>query len=127
MIAEAACISKPWTIIPMVVTDVQNVIATGQFRGGDQLIDPQQVSRPGTVLAFLEPLYEGGTDGVPPGSSCIVNAYTDNHALLGSSDIGLARRFALHAIDAVGIVHAMILRIQTVMLPIRTLVLNGGH
>ena len=34
MVAEATCISKPWTIIPMVVTGVQDYIAAGQFRGG---------------------------------------------------------------------------------------------
>jgi arginine decarboxylase len=37
--AEAACNSVPWTIIPMVVTNVQDYIAAGQFRGGEQLID----------------------------------------------------------------------------------------
>jgi multidrug resistance efflux pump len=31
MIAEATCASKPWTIIPMVVTDVQDYVAAGQF------------------------------------------------------------------------------------------------
>src|SRR5262245_15072510 len=39
MIAEVTCISKPWTIIPMVVTDVQDVIAAGQFRGGENLVE----------------------------------------------------------------------------------------
>ena len=39
MVAEATCISKPWTIIPMVVTNVQDYIAAGQFRGGEQLIE----------------------------------------------------------------------------------------
>ena len=34
----------------MVVTDVQDYIAAGQFRGGEQLIDAQQVTRPGTLL-----------------------------------------------------------------------------
>ena len=62
MIAEVTCVSKPWTIIPMVVTDVQDFIAAGQFRGGEQLIDPQQVTRPGTLLVHLEPLYKGGLD-----------------------------------------------------------------
>ena len=47
MVAEATCVSKPWTIIPMVVTDVQDFIAAGQFRGGEQLIDAQQVTRAG--------------------------------------------------------------------------------
>ena len=42
MVAEATCISKPWTIIPMVVTSVQDYIAAGQFRGGEQLLEAQQ-------------------------------------------------------------------------------------
>ena len=126
MIAEATCVSKPWTIIPMVVTDVQDFIAAGQFRGGEQLVDPQQVVRPGTILVFLEPLYEGGLDGVTPGSSCIANAYSSNHDLIASSkDMNATRRFVLHAVDAVGIVHAMILRIQALVLPIKTLVFSG--
>jgi multidrug resistance efflux pump len=41
MIAEATCASKPWAVIPMVVTDVQDYIAAGQFRGGDQLLEAQ--------------------------------------------------------------------------------------
>ena len=85
MVAEAACVSKPWVVIPMVVTGVQDFIAAGQFRGGEQLIDAQQVSRPGTILVFPEPLYDNGLDGVIPGSSCIVNAYTSNHELMASS------------------------------------------
>ena len=32
MIAEATCVGKPFTIIPMVVTQVQDVIAAGQLR-----------------------------------------------------------------------------------------------
>jgi multidrug resistance efflux pump len=126
MVAEATCVSKPWTIIPMVVTGVQDFIAAGQFRGGEQLVDAQQVTRPGTILVFLEPLYQGGLDGVTPGSSCIANAYTSNHELLSSSNIGATKRFALHAVDTVGIVHALLLRIQALLLPIQTLVL-GGH
>ena len=88
MVAEATCASKPWTVIPMVVTQVQDFIAAGQFRGGEQLIDAQQVVRPGTILVFLEPLYEGGLDGVTPGSSCIANAYTSNHDLIASGQVG---------------------------------------
>src|SRR5262249_59493189 len=53
MIAEVTCVSKPWAIIPMVVTDIQDVIAAGQFRGGDQLIDAQQVNRQGTLMVSL--------------------------------------------------------------------------
>ena len=127
MVAEATCASRPWTIIPMVVTEVQDFIAAGQFRGGEQLIDPQQVVRPGTILVILEPLYEGGLDGVTPGSSCIANAYTSNHDLIASGKVGAMQGFVLHAVDAVGLVHALILRIQALVYPIQTLVLGGGH
>jgi multidrug resistance efflux pump len=127
MVAEVTCISKPWVVIPMVVVRVQNFIASGQFRGGEQLIDVAQAVKPGTILTILEPLYEGGLDGVTPGSSCIANAYTSNHELLASKDIGSFRRFVLHAIDAVGLVHAMLLRIQAILLPFKDLVFSGGH
>jgi multidrug resistance efflux pump len=125
MIAEVTCLSKPWTIIPMVVTDVQDFIAAGQFRGGEQLIDAQQARAPGTILAYLEPLYEGGLAGVVPGSSCIANAYTSNHDLIASGKLGTARSIALHAVDAVGLVHALLLRIQATVLPIKLLVFSG--
>lgn len=125
MIAEVTCLSKPWTIIPMVVTDVQDFIAAGQFRGGEQLLDAQQVRAPGTILAFLEPLYEGGLNGVVPGSSCIANAYTSNHDLIASGKLGTARSVALHVVDAVGLVHALLLRIQATVLPIKLLVFSG--
>jgi len=125
MIAEVTCVSVPWKIIPMVVVDVQDFIAAGQFRAGDQLIDPQSITRPGTILTFLEPLYAGGLDDVTRGSSCIANAYTSNHELLASKDIGSFKRFVLHAVDAVGLVHALLLRIQALVLPIKTLVFSG--
>jgi len=125
MVAEAACISKPWTIIPMVVTGVQDYIAAGQFRGGEQLIEAQNAARPGTILVFLEPMYKGGLEGVTAGSSCIVNAYTSNHELISSGKLSAAKSFGLHAVDAVGLVHAMILRLQALVLPIQTLVFSG--
>ncbi|MDP3409679.1 HlyD family secretion protein [Bosea sp. (in: a-proteobacteria)] len=125
MAAEVSCISKPWTIIPMVVTDVQEFIAAGQFRTGDQLLDAQQVQRPGTVLVFLEPLYEGGLDGVFPGSSCVANAYSSNHELIASGKVGTLKSLALHVVDATGVVHAVMLRIQALLLPVKMLVLSG--
>src|SRR5262249_46908333 len=84
MIAEVTCVAKPFVIIPMVVTDVQDYIASGQFRGGEQLVDVQQIARPGTLMAFLEPLYKGGLEGVTPGSSCIANAYSNNHDVIAA-------------------------------------------
>lgn len=125
MVGEAVCISKPWTVIPLVVTAVQDYIATGQFRGGEQLLDAQSAARPGTILVSLEPIYEGGLEGVTAGSTCVVNAYTSNHDIISSGQVGWFKSFALHVIDAVGIVHAMLLRIQALLLPIQTLVLSG--
>jgi multidrug resistance efflux pump len=125
MVAEATCISKPWVIIPMVVTNVQDYIAAGQFRGGERLIEAQDAARPGTILAFLEPLYKGGLDGLTPGSSCIVNAYTSNHEEISAKETSTGRAIVLHVVDGVGLVHALLLRIQALLLPIKTLVLSG--
>jgi multidrug resistance efflux pump len=125
MIAEATCIGKPFTIIPMVVTEVQDVIAAGQLRPSDQLVDVQQLAQPGTLTVFLEPLFPDELAGVPPGSSCIANAYTNNHDALADKDIGMLRWLFLHVVDAVGLVHAMILRMQAVLLPVQTLVFSG--
>ncbi|MEW5964179.1 MAG: HlyD family secretion protein [Pseudomonadota bacterium] len=126
MVAEVTCASKPWTIIPMVVIQVQDYIAAGQVRAGEQLIDVQQVSRPGTLTVFMEPLYKAGLAGITPGSSCIANAYSNNHELLASGKVGFWRGIYLHIVDTVGLVHALILRLQALVLPIKVLVF-GGH
>lgn len=127
MLAEATCVSKPMTIIPMVVADVQDLIAAGQLRATDQLIDAQQATVPGTVTVYLEPLYEGGFDDVPLGSTCIANAYTDNHDILANEQVSTPRWLFLHVVDTVGVVHAIVLRIHALLLPFQTLVFSGGH
>jgi multidrug resistance efflux pump len=125
MIAEATCAAKPVTIIPMVVTEVQDYIAAGQVKPTDLLIDAQQASKPGTLTVFLEPLYEGGLSGIPPGSLCIANAYTNNHDLLADKNISTGRWLFLHVVDTVALVHALILRLQALVLPLQTLVFSG--
>jgi len=125
MVAEATCISKPWVIIPLIVTNVQNYIAAGQFRGGEQLLEAQNTTRPGTILVFMEPLFKDGLDGVTAGSSCVANAYTSNHELISSGKLSTLKSFWLHVVDATGLVHAILLRIQALLLPIKTLVLSG--
>jgi len=125
MISEVTCIARPFTIIPMVVTDVQTVIASGQVRASDQLIDAQQLAAPGTVTAILEPLFPDQYGNILPGSSCIANVYTSSHDELASSDTGTFRKLFLHAVDATAMVHAIILRMQAVMAPVQTLVLTG--
>ncbi|MEY6432049.1 biotin/lipoyl-binding protein [Thioalkalicoccus limnaeus] len=126
MIGEVTCLAKPWQIIPMVVTEVQPVIASGQVRPTDALVDIQQYAKPGTITVIMEPLYAGQLAGLPLGGSCIANLYTSSHEALQDPDLGFWRRFGLHAIDTVGLVHALILRIQALLLPFKVLVF-GGH
>ena len=87
-------------------------------------IDAQNTVRPGTVPVYMEPIYKGGLEGVTPGRSCVANAYTSNHDRIASGQVGAFKGFALHVVDAVGIVHAMLL-IQALLLPVKTLVLSG--
>jgi multidrug resistance efflux pump len=126
MIGEVTCVAMPFTVTPVVVTQVQSVIASGQIRPTDQLVDAQS-ARGGSLLAYMEPLYPGGLDRLPPGANCIANAYTSNYDALHSGEVGGLKALALHAIDATGVVHAALLRMQALILPVRTLVLSGGH
>ena len=127
MLAEAVCASQPWVVTPLVVTRVQGFIASGQLRSADQLLDIRQFNQPGTVIAVLEPLYRGGLDGVLPGSNCVANAYTSNHEALQRPETGALRGLGLHAVDTLGLVHAILLRIQALLMPFKTLVFSGGH
>jgi multidrug resistance efflux pump len=125
MVGEITCVSTPFRVIPMVVTGVQDFIAAGQFRGGEQLIDVQQVTRPGTLLVTLEPLFKGGIDDVTPGSSCIANAYSNNHDIIADKNTGFFRGLVLHVVDALALIHALILRLQALILPFQNLVFSG--
>ncbi|MEP4036336.1 biotin/lipoyl-binding protein [Pseudophaeobacter sp.] len=125
MFAEMGCLSKPFTVIPMVVVEIQDVIPSGQVRPSDQLRDPQDNPRPGTVTVYLEPLYAGQADDIPPGSTCLANAYTYNHDRLSDPSLGLGEWAFLHMVDTVGVVHALLLRLQMLLLPVQTLVFSG--
>ena len=124
MIAEITCTSKPFTVIPMVVVAVQDVIPSGQFRPGDRLVDPRDLARPGTILASLQTLYEGQADGIPPGSKCIANAYTNSQDLIASGELSSLGVIYYHMVDTLGIVHALILRMQALMLPVQILIFS---
>ncbi|CUH53433.1 HlyD family secretion protein [Shimia marina] len=127
MLAEMSCVSAPMRVTPMVIVDVQDVIPSGQVRPSDTLRDPQNAKQPGSVIAYLEPLYEGGTDHLPPGSKCEVNAYTNNHERLQDPELGTGTFIALHVIDTVGYAHALILRFRAILLPFKVLVFSGHH
>ncbi|AQQ02668.1 secretion protein HlyD [Roseibium algicola] len=126
MVAEAFCGAVPFTIIPLVVTEVQSQIASGQITTSGQLFDAAQSVKPATITTLLEPLYEDGLADLPPGAICTVNAYTSNHDRLSSGEpIGTGEFIFLHVVDTVGLVHAMIIRLQALLFPIQTLVLTG--
>ena len=124
-ITEVVCMSKPFSVIPMVVTRVQPVVAAGQLKPSDILLDAQQRARPGTLTVVMEPLYEGGMMDVMPGSKCIANAYTSNHDLIEQGDLGLGQTLFLHMVDTVGVIHAIILRMQALLMPVQMLVFAG--
>ena len=45
--------------------------------------------------------------------------------LASAKDTGTMHGFALHALDALALVHALILRLQALVLPFKTLVFSG--
>lgn len=122
MITEITCASKPLTVIPMVVTEVQSAIAGGQLRPTDQLIDIQDRQRPGTIMATLEPLYEGHADSIPPGSVCAAAAYTSRAAERESGELTGFSAFISSLVDGMGIANALVIRGQALLLPIAVLV-----
>ena len=111
MIGEVTCVAKPLTIIPMVVTQVQDLIAAGQVRPTDQLIDAQQAgparnhhrvswSR-STRVGSLASRRAAIASPMPTPATTIVSPTRTSAPRDGSS--------SMH-VDTVGLVHAMILR-----------------
>ena len=124
MLVEITCASKPLTIVPMVVDDVQDAIAAGQFRPGDALLDQQDRARPGTVTAFLAPIFPQHLDSIPPGSACVGVAYTSRAKEIDAGEITGLSAFIARIVDGMGIANAIVLRAQAILLPVKTLVFN---
>jgi multidrug resistance efflux pump len=126
MIAEVACWSKPLTVIPLVVTEIQGAIPAGQIRPTDQLIDLQERIRPGTLLVFLEPIYgDDRTDGIPPGSSCFGVTYSSHAAEIEAGKITSVNALVMRLVDGMGIANAIVIRAQALLLPIRAIIFSG--
>ena len=124
MITEVTCAAKPLTVIPMVVTEIQGAISTGQLRPTDQLIDIQDRVRPGTILVVMEPVFEGQADSIPPGSACVGIAYTSRAAAIEAGEITGFNAFIAALVDSMGIANAIVIRAQAILLPIRVLVFS---
>ncbi|WP_170473337.1 HlyD family secretion protein [Ruegeria arenilitoris] len=124
MLVEITCASKPLTIIPMVVDEVQSAIAAGQFRPGDALLDQQDRARPGTVTAFLAPIFPKHLEDIPPGSACVGFAYTSRAKEIEAGEITGLSAFVARIVDGMGIANAIVLRAQAILLPVKALVFN---
>jgi len=74
----------------------------------------------------MESLYPGQLDHIPQGSTCEAIAYTDNSERLATENLSTPTRVFLDVVDTLALLHAAILRIQALMLPVQALVL-GGH
>ena len=124
MLVEITCASKPLTVIPMVVDDVQKVIAAGQFRPGDALLDQQDRMRPGTVTAFLAPLFPSHVDDIPLGSACVGVAYSSRAKEIEAGELSGFSAFVARLVDGMGIANAIVLRAQAIILPVKALVFS---
>ncbi|MEM9043888.1 MAG: biotin/lipoyl-binding protein [Pseudomonadota bacterium] len=127
MIGEIGCMTKPFTVIPMVVVAIQDVIPSGQVQPSDRLLDPQNNQQPGTIIVYMEPLYEGRADALPPGSMCLANVYTDTHEILKDPNLSEVERAFYHVVGTIGVVHAAGLRLRLLLMPVQTLVFSGAH
>jgi len=123
MVAEITCPALPLVVLAMRVTAVQETIATGQIRPTDQIVDLQERVVPGTVLAFLEPLFEVNRAAeIPPGSTCLGVAYSDHSQRIASGEITGLGATLYPIVDMMGFAGAIVIRAQAILLPIRTIV-----
>lgn len=124
MLVEITCASEALTVFPMTIVDVQDAIASGQLRPTDQLIDIRDRAQPGTILATLEPVFQGHTSGITPGSACLGVAYSDHGPQIESGEITGFKALVMQIVDGMGIANALVMRIQSLILPIQVLVFS---
>jgi multidrug resistance efflux pump len=124
MLIEMTCPAKPLTVIPMRVVQVQDTIAAGQFRPGDNLIDIQDRIRPGTLLTIMEPIFPEKVEGVPPGSRCTGVGFTDHSKFIEENGLTGLHAFMYKAIDGLGVTNAVVIRAMAIVIPVKALVFN---
>ena len=126
MIAEITCVSKPFTVIPMVVTDVQDFIAAGQFRGGEQLIDAQQVTRAGHAARVPRAALQRRARRRDARQQLHrQRLFQQSRRDRRPGDRHPARAWRSTPWMRSALVHALILRLQALVLPFQTLVFSG--
>ena len=75
--------------------------------------------------SFSNRSIKGGLEGVTPGSSCIANAYSNNHDIIVAKETGDHRRARAARGGRARTGACLILRLQALMLPFKTLVFSG--
>ncbi len=108
----------------MVVTDIRDFIAAGQLAAANNS-SRRSGLRP--YFWYLEPLQRRASSvGVTPGSSCIANAYSNNHDVIASKDTGVLKGLARFTRwMRWGCARHHLLRIQALLLLFKVLVFSG--
>ena len=124
MIAEATCISKPWKIIPLVVVDAGLASPPARTGPREQLIEVQNAVKPVRSCRHGAAL-QGRPRGSRRARAASHHVHDHGNDVIADPKTGTMKGIALHVVDATGLVHALLLRIQAILLPIKTLVLAG--
>lgn len=111
MAAEVACesnfnIGMRNTVLPARIARIQDPISAGQMAPSGRLMEPSERAARGQVVVHLDIEYPEHRQYLVPGSACIVQSYTT--ALKGP----LEGTMTAHAIEAMGIIKAVGLRIK---------------
>lgn len=111
MAAEVACesnfnIGMRNTVLPARITRIQEPISSGQLAPSGRLMEPSERAQRGQIVAHLDLVHPEHRDMLVPGSACIVQAYTTG--LSGDME----GTTVAHAIEAMGIIKAVGLRIK---------------
>ncbi|MBT3143644.1 biotin/lipoyl-binding protein [Ruegeria litorea] len=127
MAAEVACesnfnISMRNTISPARIVRIQEPISSGQLAPSGRLIEPSEKAKRGQVVVHLDLVYPEHRALLVPGSGCIVQSY--NGGLNGEMEGSVVA----HAIEAMGIIKAVGLRIKAWLgLTAGIGLIGGGH
>ncbi|WMS43456.1 biotin/lipoyl-binding protein [Acuticoccus sp. MNP-M23] len=125
MAAEVVCYSRlnvmmTDAVLPARIVRIQNVIAAGQIAPTGQLLEPSSVANEGDVVVNLALEYPEHEALLPRGSSCIVQTYTTH--LSGPLEGGLVS----HAVEAMGVIKAVLLRTKAWTALVTGVGLGGG-
>ena len=111
MAAEVACesnfsISMRNTVLPARIVRIQKSISSGQLAPSGRLMEPAEKAKRGQIVVHLDLVHPEHRELLVPGSGCIVQSYTT------SLDGDMEGTVVDHAVQAMGIIKAVGLRIK---------------